>query len=92
MRYFLILILILTSSCATLKDSEKGYADSELPSVEEFGLTEGVVVKGSRKSKGNDIVWMSKIKTLEWLNQIREKLGEKALIEEFNGKIDLLNI
>ena len=55
-------------------------------------LKEGVVIKGTRQTKGLDMVWMSKIKTNVWLEKIREKLGEKALIEEFNGKIELITI
>ncbi len=38
------------------------------------------------------MVWMSKIKTNAWLQKIREKLGEKALLEEFNGDSKLITI
>ena len=52
-------------------------------------LKEGVVIKGYQK--GNE-VWMSKIKTNRWLMDVREKLGEKALLEEFNGDIKMITI
>lgn len=51
----------------------------------EYDLVEGVVVKGTRPSKNADHIWMSKIKTTEWLEAVRKKFGEKALIEEFKG-------
>ena len=51
----------------------------------EFKLSEGVVCKGTQKTKGNEIVWMVKIKTNEWLIKVREKLGAKALADELNG-------
>ena len=55
-----------------------------------LGLKEGVVIKGVYKTKGNDIVWMSKVKTNDWLLKIKEKFGEKALLEELNGNKSLL--
>lgn len=55
-----------------------------------LNLKEGVVVKGIFKTKGNDVVWMSKIKTNDWLIRVREKFGEKALLEELNGNKSLL--
>lgn len=55
-----------------------------------LGLKEGVVIKGIHKTKGNDIVWMSKVKTNDWLIRVREKFGEKALLEELNGNKSLL--
>jgi hypothetical protein len=49
-----------------------------------WNLKEGVICKGVRKTKGDEIVWMTKIKTIEWLEKIRHTLGEKALLEELN--------
>jgi len=46
-------------------------------------LKEGVVCKGVRKTKGNDIVWMAKIKTIKWLDRLKNKYGEERLKEEF---------
>lgn len=46
-------------------------------------LKEGVVCKGVRKTKGNDIVWMTKIKTNNWLDRLKNKYGEERLLEEF---------
>jgi hypothetical protein len=45
-------------------------------------LKEGVVCKGVRKTKGNDIVWMTKIKTNAWMDRLKNKYGEEALKEE----------
>jgi hypothetical protein len=57
-----------------------------------YDLSEGVVVKGVflTKKKGVENVWMTKIKTNQWLNKIKEKLGEKGLLEELNGDATLL--
>lgn len=57
----------------------------------DFSLKEGVICKGTYKTKGNDIVWMSKIKTNEWLYKIKSTLGEKELLLELNGDMSLLN-
>jgi hypothetical protein len=53
-------------------------------------LKEGVVCKGTFKTKGSDQVWMVKIKSKEWLERVRNKLGEIALLEEVNGNRSLL--
>ena len=55
-----------------------------------YELKEGVIVKGVRKTKGKDEVWMAKIKTNDWLHKVKSKLGEKALLEEVNGNRLLL--
>ena len=55
-----------------------------------WNLKEGVICKGTFKTKGSEEVWMTKIKTKEWLDKIKEKLGEKALLEEVNGDKNLL--
>jgi len=34
------------------------------------------------KGVNNNKVWMSKIKTNEWLNKVREKFGEARYLEE----------
>lgn len=52
-----------------------------------FNLKEGVVCKGVHQGE----VWMSKIKTIEWLERVKNKLGEKALLEELNNDKKLLN-
>ena len=55
-----------------------------------WNLKEGVICKGSRKTKGDQVVWMTKIKTNEWLKKIKDKLGYKALLDEVNGDDSLL--
>lgn len=69
------------------------YDDKLINSIKsnKFKLEEGVVCKGVFKTKGNEIVWMSKIKTNEWLSKVRALYGEKGLIEEFNNDRTLLN-
>jgi hypothetical protein len=57
-----------------------------------FGLKEGVVSKGVYKSKGKDVCWSCKIKTNDWLQKVKTKFGDKALLEEVNGDIQLFNI
>ncbi len=43
-----------------------------------WSLKEGVVCKGVRKN----LIWMSKIKTQDWLDRLKNKFGDKALEEE----------
>lgn len=54
-------------------------------------LKEGVICKGVSKTKRDGkVIWMSKIKTDDWLVRVREKFGIFAIKEEFNGKIPLI--
>jgi hypothetical protein len=55
-----------------------------------YELKEGVIVKGVRKTKGKDEVWMAKIKSNLWLDRVKSKLGDKVLLEEVNGNRLLL--
>jgi len=56
-----------------------------------YNLSEGVIVKGQNKTKnGGDEVWMVKIKTNDWLKKVKEKFGDKGLIDELNGDYELL--
>lgn len=57
----------------------------------QFNLTEGVVCKGVNKTKSGDIVWMTKVKTMDWINKVKLLYGEKALIEEFNNDFKIFN-
>lgn len=51
-----------------------------------FKLKEGVIAKGIYKTKKEgEIIWMSKIKTNEWLKKFKDKMGAKALLEELNN-------
>jgi hypothetical protein len=52
-----------------------------------YNLKEGVMCKGFRKTKGQDIVWMVKVKTNDWLDRLKNKYGDKALVEEFNNEL-----
>lgn len=53
-------------------------------------LIEGVICKGSKKTKGDDIVYMFKLKTNKWLTRLKNEFGEDALLEDTNGKIKLI--
>jgi hypothetical protein len=57
-----------------------------------FGLNEGVVVKGITLTKKKDVenVWMTKIKTNEWLQKVKSIHGDKKLLEELNGDQSLM--
>ena len=58
-----------------------------------YNLSEGVVCKGIIKTKKDrECIIMTKIKTNEWLRKVKEKLGDKALLEELNGDKSLLSI
>lgn len=56
-----------------------------------WGLKEGVICKGTRKTKGDELVWMTKIKTKEWLDKVKTLYGEKTLLEELNRDTRLLD-
>ena len=56
-----------------------------------YNLNEGVVAKGLYKTKKEgEVIWQVKVKTLEWLRKIKEKMGDKALAEELNNDKNLL--
>jgi len=37
------------------------------------------------------LVWMCKVKTHDWVNKVRQRIGQQALTNEFNGKLELIN-
>ena len=57
-----------------------------------YGLNEGVVVKGTTKTKRKDIenVFMCKVKTINWLERLKQTKGEKELLKELNGDQSLM--
>jgi hypothetical protein len=55
-----------------------------------YPLSEGVIAKGVRKTKGNELTWMVKIKTNEWLNKLKNNFGEEQLLNELNRDKSLL--
>jgi hypothetical protein len=70
----------------------KGVYDLDLiKEIRNSNLREGVICKGVRKTKGDEIVWMTKIKTNEWLQKVKALYGEKALLEELNRDKSLLS-
>jgi hypothetical protein len=54
-----------------------------------YNLKEGVMCKGVSQDGKRD-VWIVKIKTNEWLKKLRERFGEKALIDEVNKDLFLI--
>jgi len=55
-------------------------------------LKEGIVAKGIYKNKsGKEEPWQVKVKTNDWLLQVKLKFGEKYLIDELNGDRSLLH-
>ena len=57
-----------------------------------YGLTEGVVIKGTilTKKKGVENTFMEKVKTKSWLDKVREIYGTGKLLEEVNGDESLI--
>lgn len=55
-----------------------------------YSLKEGAVVKGLRKTKNDELVWMTKIKQNSWLEKLKDKFGEVKLLQELNGNKNLL--
>ncbi len=60
--------------------------------LDNYSLKEGVICKGFLNKKGQDNVWMTKIKTKSWLTEVKNKLGDKALLDEVNGDKNLIII
>jgi hypothetical protein len=52
--------------------------------INNYNLKEGVICKGINKTKGEDLIWMTKIKTNQWLESVKKLYGEKVYLEEFN--------
>ena len=68
------------------------YSEEFIKEIKNSNLKEGVVCKGTFKVKGSEIVWMSKIKTKEWLSKVKSLYGDSAIIDEFNGDKNLYNL
>ena len=51
-----------------------------------YNLSEGVICKGCSQKN----IWMSKIKTKNWLSRVKELHGEKYLLEELNNDKSLM--
>jgi hypothetical protein len=69
----------------------KGVYDLDLiKEIRSSNLKEGVICKGVKKTKGDEIVWMTKIKTNDWLQKVKALYGEKALLEEVNKDKSIL--
>lgn len=71
------------------------YTDSFIDDIKNntYNLTEGVITKGVKKTKKEkDEIWMTKVKTNEWLSKVKEKFGDKYLLEELNNDITLYEI
>ena len=57
-----------------------------------YNLKEGVVAKGTQETKRVDRkVWMIKIKTTDWHRRLKEKCGEKAVLDDLEGDLSILN-
>lgn len=55
-----------------------------------YDVKEGIMAKGLRRTKGDELVWMTKIKTQAWFDKLRWKLGDKYLLKEVNYDKELL--
>jgi hypothetical protein len=55
-----------------------------------YDVKEGIMVKGLRRTKGDELVWMVKIKTDWWLNKLKHTLGQKYFLKEVNYDKELL--
>lgn len=55
-----------------------------------YDVDEGVVVKGCQIVKSKPKVWMVKVKTNQWLDRVKNKKGEIALIKELNNDQELI--
>ena len=54
--------------------------------INSFNLSEGVVFKSALKNrKDKEYLYQCKIKTYQWLEKLRAKYGEKALIDELKN-------
>lgn len=55
-----------------------------------YNLKEGVICKGTFKSKSGDQIWQVKVKTNEWLSKIKSIYGAKYLELELNNDKELI--
>jgi len=57
-----------------------------------YNLKEGVVAKGTQETKRVDRkVWMIKIKANEWYERLKQRYGEKAVLDDLEGDLSILN-
>lgn len=56
-----------------------------------FDVKEGLMLKGVQQNKGGRRVWIVKAKTNAWLDGLRNRGGEAALMEELNGDRSLID-
>jgi hypothetical protein len=56
-----------------------------------YTLKEGVVAKGIQDVKRVDRkVWMVKIKATEWYERLKQRYGEKAILDDLEGDLSIL--
>ena len=53
-------------------------------------LNEGVMAKGSHKTKGGEQVWIAKIKTKAWVDKVKSIYGAEWVKKELNGDQNLI--
>lgn len=57
-----------------------------------YNLKEGVVAKGTQQTKRVDKrVWMVKIKATEWYEKLKQRYGQKAVLNDLEGDLSILN-
>lgn len=57
-----------------------------------YNLKEGVVAKVTQQTKRVDKkVWMVKIKANQWYEKLKAKYGQKAIIDDLEGNLSILN-
>lgn len=73
--------------------TEELISDVNLNKLKYGKLKEGIIAKGMYRNKsGKEEPWQVKIKTNDWLLQVKSKFGEKYLLDELNGDYSLLSI
>ncbi len=57
----------------------------------QYPLDEGVMCKGTRKTKGSELIWIAKVKTKLWVDNVKAKYGQDWVKRELNGDQNLID-
>jgi hypothetical protein len=57
----------------------------------QYPVDEGVMCKGTRKTKGSELIWIAKVKTKSWVDKVKAKYGAEWTRKELNGDKNLID-
>lgn len=57
----------------------------------QYPVDEGVMCKGTRKTKGSELIWIAKVKTKSWIDKVKALHGAEWTKKELNGDRNLID-